>query len=1750
MVIAIASCIARLFNSMLLKIFLGASGMTTATYVSSLVTTMSSTIGITSTFALICLGMITMGYDLTIGNIASVFIVGILSNLFVWAIKFVLIKRFMTIMTSFINVDEYTIAYARETHNVHTQMDFWKYCLKNKTVAIICVVMNLYQSETYLELSRNLVVLASLFGLDIPTDTVFSTIQRISNIIRPVPIQQNFVQLSLLYTIVRRMIGGKGSTFDILEYVRSITTEANGLKKSMKEIDKILLEYGIVLTEESKFIKNLKDNLEDHMEGVNRYTTLMNTRPNTFLNENFYQNFLAFSNKINDLRLSFDKKSYEAFRDTSMAIEIGKLAAAILKLKSEAEQLRSINGLRPTPIGVIFFGPSGIGKSTLNSLFVKKVNKYIASKAETENLIDLKNAKKWTAWNEQSRDAYDTGCLGQEWHINDDGFMDKTQKDHAKYLAFMSCQRIGTVQAELGAKGRPYAARCVVVNTNRFFNESQTINNPEALARRFQFFVTCSLARPVPQTYQANTDHLNFKLSDGTTARNIYKVHSQNFHETMQNMDDNVPISFDEIVSQVGDAIIRNDQLYQEQMRALDDDVLESGIIIDEMDLDGSIYEEVEKILSAQDSNSILTQSTINAWNSKPKSTATKLRMKHLSGGKNIAIARSGKNLVVLSRNGKLFLSIDDKLSEEMIQVETQEDPQYSLLNRMVIYNRLGFGQFITLTSTYSNFGFNKIRAACEYFIQRDVIDKTKGLFLALIVIAFIAVTYAISKIKSSESQQRVAPVPKGSDRRDDDEMEKKTKKFYSMDRLEKKAKKFYSNDRLEKKTKKFYSNDRLESFVKQRLSGEYNLPYNQQTEKGRIETHITSHGMDRIRKRFEKEGDKTFEGLVNQGIENQDIVDTYRTSETNWKALFFYINTYFFLEINAFARGAHEMASELIKDIASILVVDINHSVSERIYRGSYSHYKIGKDFVADAFLSFSTDLEVARMFGTQVICIDGGLNNVIDTRRFTNITNLDWEEEIIVKPGTKLRATHQTVEDGCIIIHVSVVGDQLHSGFPSYLENKREHYYKPNMEDIFKEKHIVHCISADKRCSAGFAKKLKYLFDYKSLLPETLKVGTCVVVEVGGKVIYNLITKAKFSDIPRLTDISNSLEHLSKHKFETVHGPKIASGLDKQDWKEISSMIYYWIGKRFEYHAKSTGLKVNGFIGYDLDGKHCGEVEDMEGFTLNIVYDKWNTTKGPMQYIWANSSKEIRDILKQSHTDDFSIVMGTSIINFIKFTTLLDTLTNIRQNFDFPTLVWKSPLANIDLTGYEIKIQLVQKWHDAEEYLEKVSKTSKDQSFKTKVDNLMKDQKESVDIILNKTMGDINNGHLVRICDGVSHFHGIATGDYVISPAHPPASLNKHCLATNLSTGRKHNIVCVSMVQTRDLALWKITTEKEWMGHPTEFYTYKDISKQFINSKDILKQGFSYDGYAYVPSANMNYAVKFTLKEKFCFDGTPTHQLFKENLVANSILGAGLPTLAGDCGTLLFVNEPNIPHKIVGMYNIKAAGGKQSIFMLLTKEIFEELKQNLDIPPIEESHRKTNIFSVSSYGNPTLKQAILNLDKIHNFTECKIGKNNYGFRKNTRDYTGTFDDAVRTHYYLNEHHPEHGKMTEESTVEMMIDLYVSAYQITGDWKKAQELVKTWLLPDGNVSPKFMNASAKGIQRFAILVNLNGFIGLDVDVMAEKHRRKLKNSKNFINFDKTPYLKTGVNSIPSGIREIDDYMSEMNSHITLAKLI
>jgi len=202
-------------------------------------------------------------------------------------------------------------------------------------------------------------------------------------------------------------------------------------------------------------------------------------------------------------------------KGTMVWTQINHMIMKSYDMMAQIDMIQKTARFRIVPVGVCIFGAeSQIGKSELAERLIALTKEKLAKRSGHR----YTRVDQWGVWRPQVRDEFDTGYVGQEITYQDDAFAGKDNEDHAKWLNFISPSPIGTVQAQLNAKGAPYRSVLCVTSCNQLPITSLTINNVHALHERFPITINAKKIAMVPNGTEIDKDfkHLDLKVGKMT----------------------------------------------------------------------------------------------------------------------------------------------------------------------------------------------------------------------------------------------------------------------------------------------------------------------------------------------------------------------------------------------------------------------------------------------------------------------------------------------------------------------------------------------------------------------------------------------------------------------------------------------------------------------------------------------------------------------------------------------------------------------------------------------------------------------------------------------------------------------------------------------------------------------------------------------------------------------------------------------------------------------------------------------------------------------------------------------------------------------------------------------------------------------------------------------------------------------------------------------------------------------------------
>lgn len=358
--------------------------------------------------------------------------------------------------------------------------------------------------------------------------------------------------------------------FNPLDSISKASAAANSLEDWFGKTEEYLNALGVIHTGKWAYMKELANRLDATREDFEYFNKLLAVTPAIICRSSVWKRWLKFRKEIHAIDDVCRRNTCPDLRRSTIFTNVTACLTKVLQWDGLIQQVRETNGLRPTPVGICLWGASGIGKSTVWAEIQKRIRTKLYAKflEDPEKYCAFSDANEWGCWNQQTRDDYDQGCDGQEFHYCDDGFSAKDNEDHKAWLTFISNQAIGTVQADLASKGRPYRARAVCVSCNQIPDKSATIANVYALHNRFPFTAVVSIKDEsinpsMFDRYDPDFKHLEFRVAPMGTW--VELMNGRTSFDRVSNYDTSGAVdkmTLEELVQEIVHAIIRKEEAY------------------------------------------------------------------------------------------------------------------------------------------------------------------------------------------------------------------------------------------------------------------------------------------------------------------------------------------------------------------------------------------------------------------------------------------------------------------------------------------------------------------------------------------------------------------------------------------------------------------------------------------------------------------------------------------------------------------------------------------------------------------------------------------------------------------------------------------------------------------------------------------------------------------------------------------------------------------------------------------------------------------------------------------------------------------------------------------------------------------------------------------------------------------------------------------------------------------------------------
>lgn len=368
-------------------------------------------------------------------------------------------------------------------------------CLNHKT-GIALQLKAIYQANSKMELFERCGVLLSLFNLEQVAISVVlkSIVESTRNRFQSADVSPLILKRLGLLTVATDMVGI--TNFKSGSFLGAFAKNTRDGETVAKELVSILQDLGLVDDPNANLFKNLTEKLE-YLNSELRWLKEISDINQASLNkEDNRKRYYELKDSIEELlaQLTAQKTNQYGNRCFQMLFSQVTLIKSQTKvLFGEIDCMLANMSNRPTPVGVCLVGKSRIGKSYYAEFLRLDVARRLKAMAATDPTLvsAFGRSDEFQTWCANTRDEYDEGYYGQEFHYIDDAFQQKDHKDHLPLINFISNNPVGTVQAKIDAKGRPYRTYAVFCSSNTVPIKSSTVETIDALHQRFPILIHC-----------------------------------------------------------------------------------------------------------------------------------------------------------------------------------------------------------------------------------------------------------------------------------------------------------------------------------------------------------------------------------------------------------------------------------------------------------------------------------------------------------------------------------------------------------------------------------------------------------------------------------------------------------------------------------------------------------------------------------------------------------------------------------------------------------------------------------------------------------------------------------------------------------------------------------------------------------------------------------------------------------------------------------------------------------------------------------------------------------------------------------------------------------------------------------------------------------------------------------------------------------------------------------------------------------
>nr|AHX00963.1 ORF2 protein [Spodoptera exigua virus AKJ-2014] len=384
-------------------------------------------------------------------------------------------------------------------------------------IGIATCVASASQATSAVQVGSEIIKVGSMLGLEksLLGNVVNAVVHRGADLVIPRIDEHGLEDCVPLVATAAAMAGTEFLDFNIETTLKRAAQNTKAMETLVAHTRKVCEQSGIIQRPGYTELMKINERIEKLRDETLWITQMLGINGSVFNTPDGKKRVTEYKHEIDSLMRELKNIGQSTVKDTSLYTELHYHLVKSMDMLSQISAIQASSGLRMVPVGINIFGDSQIGKSML----VQEINKRVQQQLLAEH-VNLPRVGQWQIWHMQQRDEFDTNYYSQEVAYCDDGWSDKTNKDHQQWLNFISPAPIGTVQAQLNQKGAPFQANMCIVTSNTLPRTSIAINNINALHARFPVCVKATRIGRPSSTYDPDFKHLKFSVGTMTMQLN------------------------------------------------------------------------------------------------------------------------------------------------------------------------------------------------------------------------------------------------------------------------------------------------------------------------------------------------------------------------------------------------------------------------------------------------------------------------------------------------------------------------------------------------------------------------------------------------------------------------------------------------------------------------------------------------------------------------------------------------------------------------------------------------------------------------------------------------------------------------------------------------------------------------------------------------------------------------------------------------------------------------------------------------------------------------------------------------------------------------------------------------------------------------------------------------------------------------------------------------------------------------------